>query len=127
MTFTYSDSAPWTDLVRVRFHTGDVSSDNPWFQDEEITAMLTEFGSWQEVVINSLEQMKLRVLRAPASSMQRGSTVAMVEQLEKILRSKRRAFGMNVVSGGVVHPYRVDSAASEEPDYTGGVPGNVED
>jgi hypothetical protein len=107
MTFTYT---PFTaDRDRLRFHIGDTDANAPIFQDEELDALMVEFGGWQGAVIAALERI-LSMMAQPnfrADWLQVDHEAAR-RSYEIVLKTKRKAFGMAAVTVGAVHPQRVD-------------------
>lgn len=110
MTFSYDITAGFTDLTRVRFHTGDVVAEDAKFSDEEITSVIAESGSWQKAVIALLENLVLRLcqpnfqadwLKVDVSTARAGYVVMLAEK-KQTLKLSRRAVGT------AVHPARAD-------------------
>lgn len=118
MTFSYS---PFTaDKDRVRFHLGDTDSSAAKFTDEEITAIVTEQGTWQKAVVACLENLIARLsstpdFRADWLQVSIGSAVAGYQSL---LKTKRREFGIARITATAVQPYRPDSNQTGSPDFS---------
>jgi hypothetical protein len=120
MTFSYS---PFTaNKDRVRFHIGDTDSTQAWFSDEELTAIITEAGSWQLAVIACLKNMYVRLSSEPtmrADWLQTDYATAL-KGLDNLIKSKANEFGVaagRVVTASVVQTYRPDSNQTAEIDY----------
>lgn len=120
MTFSYS---PFTaNKDRVRFHIGDTDSTQAWFTDEELTAIITEAGSWQAAVIACLKNMIARLASEPtmrADWLQVDYATAL-KNLNDLLKNKASELGVTAgrsVTGAVVQTYRPDSDQTAEIDY----------
>jgi len=59
MTFHYQPGLD--DVSRVRFHLGDTVETGAKFQDEEIAAVISEKGSWQQAVIACILNLMARL------------------------------------------------------------------
>jgi|GEM_PF-1094848 hypothetical protein len=115
MTFTYTPFA--ADRDRVRFHIGDTDSAAPIFTDENIAALITEYGGWQHAVLAALEHLialtsqpnfQADWLRVDHESARRGYQVT--------LAAKRRAFGAAALNTHVVQPIRADGTDGADDD-----------
>jgi hypothetical protein len=119
MTFTYS---PFTaDKDRVRFHTGDTDSTRAWFTDEEITAIITEAGSWQSAVIACIQNIIARLSGEPdfRADWLQVSQANALKSFRALLKDKARELGvaLSPVRASVGYVYRADSNQSQEPTY----------
>ena len=119
MTFTYDLGTP-TDITRVRYAVRDTVEATALFSDEEIQFVLDETGSVQSAVV-SLLRSKIGELaneddfRADWLQMDSSKRLA---ALKALLVEKLNEYGLSSGTAGVVHRYRPDSAAREEPDYS---------
>jgi hypothetical protein len=118
MTFTYTQ--PFNDVARVRFHLGDTDSTNARFTDEEITAIITEQGSWQKAVIACLENLIARLSSTPdfRADWLQVSIGSALSGYDSLLKTKWREFGITRITADAVHPYRPDSGQNGPPDFT---------
>ena len=114
--------SPFTaDKDRVRFHIGDTDTTRAWFTDAEITAIITEAGTWQKAVIACLNNMIVRSALEPDMSadwltLHPGVTT---EGLERALKRKANELGVSIsVTATAVQTYRPDSDQTEEVDYS---------
>jgi hypothetical protein len=110
MSATYDLSGGFTDLTRVRFHTGDTDVDNAMLTDEEITAVLGEADDWQEAVLVCLRNLRAQVSRPDfrADWLQVTNSTA-VESLDKLIEQKEAEFGLGgSLAAGAVHTKRWD-------------------
>lgn len=118
MTFTYS---PFTaDSDRVRFHIGDTDSSRAWFSDAEVTAIITEAGSWQKAVIYCLRNMIARSAIEPDMSAD-WLTIhpdVTTQGLERLLKLKANELGVSLNVASAIQTYRPDSDQTEEVDYS---------
>lgn len=123
MTFSYDLSNGFTNMERVRFHVGDTVSAQAWFSDEEITAIITEAGSWQVAVIACIRHIitRLSTPNFKADWLQVDNETAR-KGYETMLKEKKNELGVGGIVASVVHVYRADSAQTEEPDFTEGRP-----
>lgn len=125
MTFTYTENLT-DDVDFVRFHTGDVVSSQAWMSDELITSLVSTTGSKERAVIAAFRHIITRLsqpnFRADWLQVDNASARA---GYEKLLTEKKRELGISTITADVVHTYRGDSAATEEPDFTNGRPGRV--
>lgn len=121
MTFTYDLTNGFSDAERVRFHLGDTDAAAAKFSDEEIAAIITEAGSWQDAVIACIQNLiaRLSVPDFKADWLQVTASKAR-EGYESLLEIKEKDFGLGGIASGVTHVYRADSDATEEPDYSQG-------
>ena len=113
MTFTYT---PFTaDRDRVRFHIGDTNANTAIFSDEQINALISESGGWQNAVIAALEHLialtsqpnfRADWLHVDHESARRGYQVT--------LNAKRRLFGIAAVNAVVVQGTRIDGNESSD-------------
>lgn len=124
MTFTYTEDPATVDIDFVRFHTGDVISDESLLSNELITSLITLTGSKEDAVIAGLEHKIDRVNQPNfrADWLQIAND-EYVKALERLLARKKIDLGSG---GGTVvsessHVYRADSEATEVPDYSEGV------
>jgi hypothetical protein len=119
MTFTYNVSDGFSDLERVRFHIYDTVEADAKFTDEEITAIITEEGSYQSAVIACLINLKMRInnpmFRADWLTVDPAEAV---KAYERMITEKRREFGIAQYSATAKHVYRDDGRESETPDYS---------
>jgi hypothetical protein len=122
MAFTYTeDLSIGRDFVR--FHTGDVVSGESFLSDAVITSLIATTGSNEAAVIAAIRHIIAR-LSTPnfrADWLQIDNEAAR-RGYEKFLAEKKKELGLGGLVSGVIHPYRADSAATEEPDFTGGRP-----
>lgn len=122
MTFTFTGDLT-DDTQYVRFHSGDTISAESVMTDELIDSLITSAGSKQRAVIEAI-QYKIALYSQPnfkADWLQIDNKAA-VASLEKLLEEKRALLGVSRYAATVTHVYRADSAATEEPDYSGGRP-----
>lgn len=123
MTFTYNLAGGFTDLTRVRFHVGDTDSPTALFQDEEISAIVAEQGTWQKAVIACLENVIARLSYIPnfrSNSLQVDYTSAL-QHYTDLLAKKQQELGVAGVTATIARAYRADSQQTAEPDYSAGV------
>lgn len=112
MTFTY-DLDSFGDLERVRFHINDTVEADARFSDEEITAIITEEGDWQQAVISLLENLiaKLSQPNFKADWLTVDNDVAR-KGYETLLAIKQAKFGVvtgRIITGSSRRVYRKDS------------------
>ena len=118
MTFSYDLSAGFNDTSRVRFYIGDTDENAARLQDEEIDALLTEFGDYQHASIAGIKYI-LRKLSEPnfrADWLQVDNKSAR-EGYAARLKELQQQFGISSVVTGATHVYRKDSYQTEEPTY----------
>lgn len=122
MTFTFTDDLT-IPVNFVRFYSSDTVQAEAFLSDELITSLITDAGSKQKAVIAAIEY-KIARLSQPnfkADWLQVDNKSA-VDSLLKMLAARRAQFGVPAVTASVMHVYRADSAATEEPDFTDGRP-----
>lgn len=116
---SYSYTLPFADdSDRVRFHLGDTEEASARFSDEEIAAVLAEYGSYQTAVIALLQNLIAKLAATPDFqadwlSMDSSRSVAGYKEL---LAEKRRQFGISAVRGTSKAVYRSDSLQTEAPE-----------
>jgi hypothetical protein len=117
MTFSYNPFV--TDKDRVRFNIGDTDSNTAFLTDEEITAIIADSGNWQPAVIVCLQYMLQKIALVPkfSNGWLTVSSVADSQSIRELLKQKRREFGLPEIQGDTINTYRVDSAATESPDF----------
>ncbi|MEQ9027564.1 MAG: hypothetical protein RLP44_02515 [Aggregatilineales bacterium] len=110
MTFTYDPTMP-TDITRVRFHIGDVDSDEAIFSDEEITFVIAEESTWQNAVIACLQSLIGRMSAEPdfTADWLKVDNKRALAGYKELLQQKRQQFGIPAVSGRGQAVYRGDS------------------
>lgn len=124
MTFTYDPSDGFTDLERVRFWLGDTDSTKAKFSNEDITAMITECGTWQAAAVALLRSLIARLssqtdFKADWLEVKVSQAVA---QLRALLSSLESQWALGVYANatndvGAVNVYRADSLMTESPTY----------
>lgn len=119
MTFTYSISAPYTDLTKVRFALGDTDSTAAKFSDEEIAFQISEQVTWQAAVITLLQGLiaKMSIPNFTADWLTVDATTAR-KDLMWLLQQKRNEYGIAALSTEVTYAYRPDSRQTEPPDFS---------
>lgn len=122
MTFSYDEDLT-DDVDFVRFHTGDVVEGESFLSDEIIASLVTTKGSKEAAVIAGIRHIIQRLSQPNfrADWLQIDNKSAR-EGYQAMLADKQAEFGLNTLVGGVVRPYREDSAQVEAPDYTDGRP-----
>jgi hypothetical protein len=117
MSFSYNPLA--SDLDRVRFHLGDTDSAAAMFSDEEITAVITEAGTWQQAVCDCLQNViaRLSIPQFSADWLTVNAAEA-TKSYRALLAEKRRLFGVSGITATAAHVYRADSELTEAPTYT---------
>lgn len=120
MTFTY-DLTTESDLTDVRIALSDTVESTAKFSDEEINYLLVQKSlSVQNTVIFLIRNLIAKIagnpnFKADWMSVDRGTQL---ESLNRLLQEKLNEYGLSSGTAGVVHRYRADSLAREEPDYT---------
>lgn len=116
---TYDLSGGFTDMTRVRFHTGDTDVSAPMFEDAEINAVITEAGTWKLAVIALLESLIARLASTPnfTADWLRVDNASAIKAFEALIVRKRREFGIKAITSGITYQYRPDSGQSEAPDW----------
>jgi len=119
MTFTYT---PFTsDVSRVRFHIDDTNAAAPVFTDEIITAIITEYGTWQKAVIACIRHIIAKLSSVPdfTADWLKVSTASAIASYRKMLDDKMSE--LDVSDGSIeasgIHVYRYDSDQLVPPDY----------
>lgn len=124
MTFTYDLTGGFTDLTRVRFDIGDTDADAAIFSDEEINAIVTDTGSWQQAVIKCLKHIIAKLSAQPEMTADwlKVSVKDAVASYRRMLADKEAEYGdgtdddsNNGIVSGVTFVYRVDSPQDEQP------------
>jgi len=112
-TFTF-DNTLATDLAKVRFHIGDVSSAGNYLWDETINALVTSEGSVGGAVVASIKFI-ITQLSSPDFK-QDWMSVSNKEAragFENLLKVKAQEFGVSVsnvtATSTISLPYRADS------------------
>jgi hypothetical protein len=118
VTFTYAPLV--TDRDKVRFHIGDTDESAPIFSDEEIVAIISMAGGWQEATIACLRHVIARLAASPSFTADwlKVDTASAISAYTRLLNSLLEEFDLNTESGlevGVTYVYRADSDADEEP------------
>lgn len=127
MTFTYTENLT-VDVDFVRFHTGDVVSSQAWMSDELITSLVSVSGSKERAVIAAFRHIIARLSQPNfQADWLRVDNDKAREGYERQLTAKARELGISTITADVVHTYRGDSAATEEPDFTNGRPGRYDE
>lgn len=120
MTFTYTPSAA-TDITRVRYHIGDTVAETAIFSDEEITFAISEAGTWQGAVLDSIRSAMARLASEPdmQADWLKIDWRRSAEMWTKLLNEKAGQFGIGKAraSSGGQHVYRVEGLQKEEPDW----------
>lgn len=127
MSFSYGPidtyAQTFSDKDKVRFHISDTDDTQPWFSDEEITAIIGLAGSWQAAVLACLKNMIMRLATEPtlrADWLQTDYGNAL-KYLNDLLKNKANEFGLaasgRAVTASVVQTYRPDSNQTAEIDY----------
>lgn len=118
MTFTYSLTAPYTDLTKVRFALGDTDSTAAKFSDEEINFQISEQLTWQAAVITLLQGLiaKLAIPNFTADWLQVDATTAR-KDLMWLLKEKRNEYGISALSVETGYAWRPDSRQNQSPDF----------
>lgn len=123
MTFTYTEDLT-DDVDFVRFHTGDVVSDESFLSDGIITSLVATTGSKEAAVIAAIRHIIARLstpnfradwLQVDNEAARRG--------YETLLKEKQKELGFGALVSTGINTYRADSAQTEEPDYSDGRPG----
>lgn len=124
MTFTYDPSNGFTNLERVRFWIGDTESAKAKFSDEEITAMLGEYATWQESAVALVRSLIARLssqtdFKADWLEVKVSQAVAQLRALLASLETQWAlgSYAIVVNDVGGVNVYRSDSLLTEEPTY----------
>lgn len=120
MTYTYTVTAPYTDLARVRFETRDnKGSTTAMFSDEEIAFQISEKGSWQAAVISLLEAKISEIGDQPDYTAQWLSVkyATTLAALESLLNRKRQEYGIAGIRATTGFAWRPDSAQTEAPTF----------
>jgi hypothetical protein len=128
MTATYTPIA--SDKDRVRFHIADTQvSGETWFSDEEITAIITESGSWQAACVACIENIITRLLQGGDVDADWLKVKPRIAEYERRLASKKASFGISDynITATARHTYRADSRQTTAPDYVNGTDAGRED
>lgn len=122
MAFTYAEDLS-IERDYVRFHTGDTIEAESFLSDAVITSLITSEGSKQKAVIAAIQYMIARLSQPnfKADWLQVDNRTA-VQSLKDLMTLKRTELSVPRFEATVVHVYRADSAATEEPDYSEGRP-----
>lgn len=115
MAATYDLSSGFTDLTRVRFHIGDTDvAENAMLQDEEINAVITEAGGWQEAVIACLRHLRAQVARPDFTADWLTVTNSTARaSFDKLISDKLAEFGLNNLEMSAGHVTRWDHGSDE--------------
>lgn len=120
MTFTYTPSSA-NDITRVRYHIGDVVEDSAIFTDEEIQFAITETGTWQRAVLDSIRSVMARLATEPdmQADWLKIDWRRSAESWKALLNEKAQQFGLGKAraSSGGQHVYRIDGLQKETPDW----------
>lgn len=121
MTFTFGADLT-VDRDFVRFHTGDTVEAQAYLTDELIASLISVEGSKEAAVIAALNYIITRLSQpnftADWLTVDLRSARAGYRDL---LNSKYGELGITRFTASVVHVYRADSTATEEPDYSEGI------
>lgn len=115
---TYSFAIPFDDIARVRFAVGDNDATAHRFEDELITALITEYEGWKPTVIACIDAIINDVLSTPdftADWLKIESTKALAFY-EKLRARKIAEYGLTgglagdqiTLTGSVISPTRSD-------------------
>ena len=118
MAFTYNLTAP-NDITRVRFAVGDNRADAPIYDDDEITFILSEVGSWQRAVIACLRGIITRISAEPDTQADwlRVEWGRSMEGYRAMLEEKKSEYGLqDTIVGLSVPVYRSDSLQTDAPE-----------
>lgn len=125
MTFTYTFNFA-IPRDRIRFELGDTVSTNALYQDEEITAALTESDNeWKPTVIMLIDGIIARLSRTPNTTADwlKVDVTSMLKAYMALRDKKIDEYGLTndgELLSGSVNTYRTDSNATEEPTYLDG-------
>lgn len=125
MTFTFGSDLT-DDLDWLRFKTGDTAADEAYLTDELITSLLAVSASKEAAAVAAvgyiLTQFSKPDFKADWLEIKRSTARA---GFEKVLARLEAEVGISdtansFATGQSVQTYRLDSAATEAPDYAGG-------
>lgn len=119
MTFTYSLTAPYTNLTRVRFAIRDTVEAAAIFTDEEINFRLSEESTWQRAVISLLVAKIGELANSPDFQADKLSITqaTQLNALKALLAEKRQEYGIAAVTATTAYGWRPDSNQTEAPTW----------
>ncbi|MDX2078561.1 MAG: hypothetical protein SFZ02_19170 [bacterium] len=97
MTFSYTPSASPDDITRVRYHIGDTVEATAIFDDETITMIIAEEGSWQLAVIDAIKSIIAKIAGEPnfTADWLRVDYATALAGYQKLLALKAAQFGVS--------------------------------
>jgi hypothetical protein len=114
MTFSYTPFA--SDKDRVRFHMQDVDASAAVFSDEEITAAITEFETWQAATVQLISAVLMRLTAAGdfTADWLKVDNAEARKMYAALLAAKKAEFGLEDVTAGAI--YDIDAVTVTRSD-----------
>ena len=107
MTFTFNEDLS-TDRDFVRYHTADTIADEAHLSDELIDALIGSYGR-ERAVIEALSYLIARLSQPDTTVGEvRVSYAGVLASKRQLLQEKRRAFGLDPVTGIGIETHRTD-------------------